>query len=1444
MRKRVLYFVSVVFVLLLTMQSVRAEIIKTYAYDDSGDWNLRMEYDTETSIQDVYVLNYYGTPTEEFAFPAQFHAKFENFDGKGHDNEADFPLQFDENFSLDQSTFGPVVKRLVFPYDVEVPAYFYSCKRYLSMGMEEEHSVLEEIVFQVASPGATIIIGDHAFSGHKKLKTVDFGDFSAEVEVGAYAFAAPYEQEEVMEGMGMSYVTVYKSELSEFKIEGGSLGFAAITKIGERAFEGCVALKEVILHNNLTALGDYAFSAAGVEEVVLESHSFTMNDNANPFSGCPIEKIYLNPDESGAGKVVMVPGHMFENVSTQFDVEINGAEESGWEHVGFGEKCFASSGIKSITLPKNFIQSPAYPAYNFGEQCFYSTYYFTQDIDLRLEGKPNWIDFWYQAFAYSHIKSIQLGNNVQQIGEEAFAHSYLSGTLTIPQYVNPATSAAQEMQIGERAFYDTQKLSEVKLLTTVKDPSDNLNILSASAFADCGAAKYELPEVQGIGYMAFAGSNIEKFVGSEKLYKINQEAFGSCKKLTSVDLSATHVQALPELVFANDEKLTEIKWPAASSAFIIKEYAFDKTGFTSLDLYATHLEHNALSNMPNLESVRFVHPNMETLPGGVFANLPKLKVMDFGQYIKHITGDVMTYCPAFDSLVITANIEDMNKDAFKSVKDQITKLIYKSTELKDVKDIDSSPFRNLTCDLYFDDAVKYVPKYAFSGMTVTNSPELRADLTFDETSFEDAMLDSLNWHYPEETVYPFAKAVVEKLAFSNMKEIKDNFFRDAYIGNLYLEGIETIGEYAFENAEIYNYHRKDRLIIPASVKEIKRCAFKGVYSDGLVFEKGEGLTIASEAFKLSGGAIFNEIYAYYDADHIPAAAEDAFDFEDKVTNFYAGNCADIDDYKAATGWKDIPVKNWSGESQYKWSFAFEGLKNEYPKDFWDYSISVNDRPYPYATVTCDNKMEIEFFEPCTDIKFVKWPDNSTDPMKYTATLTSDTVIRIVVEEKAEKLELALQTPAFADVAKLYIADRGSDWEWEEKSSVNVSTCNNAGVKVELLDETHYYFTGWYDETDKKVSDSKDIYALDKGGKLYAGVKSYPVYVSLDLNPMCWDCSSQIDHFEINGENKGTSASADFNYKDEVTIKFVGKESLGTRYILDYWEDDMGNHVSDENPYTFTAGDGYYHYYPVIKAAATYAITAKSADDALGTVTMTPETGAETSKGSGLFWEGSHIELEAVPANEHIKFVKWNDGSTDDWRNITVRQAYDYVASFKKDSFDIAVAVEGIDAKLVEITGAGRYGWNDDVELKFTLKDEHYDFVAWTWEKTYKTETTLQLKATEHLNITARFLAKTYEIKTAAKPAEGGSVTGGKTAFYGELVTLTAVPNEGYEFSAWEDDDKAAAERKVEVTGDATYTALFSLKQYTVTFTDKDGNPLQSGKVEHGKDATPPTAPEV
>ena len=111
--------------------------------------------------------------------------------------------------------------------------------------------------------------------------------------------------------------------------------------------------------------------------------------------------------------------------------------------------------------------------------------------------------------------------------------------------------------------------------------------------------------------------------------------------------------------------------------------------------------------------------------------------------------------------------------------------------------------------------------------------------------------------------------------------------------------------------------------------------------------------------------------------------------------------------------------------------------------------------------------------------------------------------------------------------------------------------------------------------------------------------------------------------------------------------------------------------------------------------------------------------------------------------------------------------------------------------------------------------------------------------TEDMTVTAQYTINTYKVTLIA---EHGTISVKPDGLemdlveYGTVLTLTAVPDEGYEFDEWTNYDG----KELVVTCDITVTAAFKeVVCHTVFFLDWDGTELFTEKVEHGKDAKGP-----
>jgi uncharacterized repeat protein (TIGR02543 family) len=121
--------------------------------------------------------------------------------------------------------------------------------------------------------------------------------------------------------------------------------------------------------------------------------------------------------------------------------------------------------------------------------------------------------------------------------------------------------------------------------------------------------------------------------------------------------------------------------------------------------------------------------------------------------------------------------------------------------------------------------------------------------------------------------------------------------------------------------------------------------------------------------------------------------------------------------------------------------------------------------------------------------------------------------------------------------------------------------------------------------------------------------------------------------------------------------------------------------------------------------------------------------------------------------------------------------------------------------------------------------EFYHFVGWDKDFT---------GVTDNMEVTAQYQLFTWHVTLLA---ENGSVsvlpeeTDLATVAHGTTLTLTATPDDGYEFVGWSDEVKGAT-RDFVVVSDTTLTASFALKKYTVRFLNWDGTVLQSSEWEY------------
>ena len=140
-----------------------------------------------------------------------------------------------------------------------------------------------------------------------------------------------------------------------------------------------------------------------------------------------------------------------------------------------------------------------------------------------------------------------------------------------------------------------------------------------------------------------------------------------------------------------------------------------------------------------------------------------------------------------------------------------------------------------------------------------------------------------------------------------------------------------------------------------------------------------------------------------------------------------------------------------------------------------------------------------------------------------------------------------------------------------------------------------------------------------------------------------------------------------------------------------------------------------------------------------------------------------------------------------------------------------------------VTGSGTYHYNDVAHVS-AVANPHYEFYRWvvSGQAPIYDDADTSFVVTGNMNITAEFNALTpsYEIFLYANPTEGGTVVGGGEYLSDTIVTIQAIPNEGYDFVNWTNSNGVVVSTDpsytITVTANAAYTANFVIATVTQT----------------------------
>ena len=344
-------------------------------------------------------------------------------------------------------------------------------------------------------------------------------------------------------------------------------------------------------------------------------------------------------------------------------------------------------------------------------------------------------------------------------------------------------------------------------------------------------------------------------------------------------------------------------------------------------------------------------------------------------------------------------------------------------------------------------------------------------------------------------------------------------------------------------------------------------------------------------------------------------------------------------------------------------------------------------------------------------------------------------------------------------------------------------------------------------SDKSISNFK--FKTDNGSYFTMCIQSDNILSkSLYINKVWIEITYAVPTYTItvnsNNTNYGTvSGGGSYNKGSTATITATAK----TGYTFSQWNDGVNT-----NPRNIT-----------VTSDATY--TAQFTENKY-TIAFNGNgnTGGSMSSLTNVGYDDSKTLTANAFTRTGYTFNGWNtkaDGSGTSYADkasvsklsSTNGATVTLYAKWKANSYTIKFNANGGSGSMSDL--AMTYGTAKNLTAN-SFTRTGYDFLGWSKSSTATTATYADKASVNNLatsgtvTLYAVWSPILYTITTEVSPSSGGTVTISGTPYYGENIILTATPNSqrDYEFISWQDNNTSNP-RTIKVTGDATYTAVFS-----------------------------------
>ena len=313
------------------------------------------------------------------------------------------------------------------------------------------------------------------------------------------------------------------------------------------------------------------------------------------------------------------------------------------------------------------------------------------------------------------------------------------------------------------------------------------------------------------------------------------------------------------------------------------------------------------------------------------------------------------------------------------------------------------------------------------------------------------------------------------------------------------------------------------------------------------------------------------------------------------------------------------------------------------------------------------------------------------------------------------------------------------------ASGNGTFTHGATATITATPEQGYSFNSWSGQGIAKTSEASTTVSMTDNR-----------IVGATFAPLIHSISTMVSP---NGTGE-VSGAGNYQFGDNLTLTATAT-SAGYSFLS--WSGDLNSSV---NPLA-------------IQVDANLSLTANFRLDAYSLELISGAGG--TVSGDGNFSHGTQANISATPLIGY-SFSGWNgDGVADPnaaSTSVEMTQSRTITASFSLNSYPLTV-VAGTGGS---VSGDGNFSYGTQANVSATPLIG-YSFSGWSGdgiENNYSSKTFVSM--TQPRTVTAIFMNKYYSLHLDS--SFGGNVSGEGNYSYGDLVAITAIPEEGYEFQQW------------------------------------------------------------